>query len=343
MTLAVARLDARIGIIAVLHTWGQTLTASPPCPLSRPRRRRRHRRRALDRLQAELPAFRPGPVKDLPPPVPRGPGSRLPYAASSASSANSPRSPTPPPSPSACTRCAKSPSSSTPSRHSVAPSAYWPISPATPTARRSPTQACRRRRRLRRVLLQGLSPRRAKRRHAPLSPHVFIRRFLLHVLPDGFHRIRHYGFLAKGDRTERLARCRRLLDVPVTSVGAESPDAHDAHQLTWRDFAVCPRVRRRHAARRQCAALDRPVSLRHFMSPIQRLSSSINIVCGRSSRRHALRRALVRFEALLQQRCSRSSCPMMPPRRSMPNRHAANNVLGRFPDPAAAMTQALSP
>ena len=176
-----------------------------------------------------------------------------------------------------------------------------------------------------------------------LEAFEFIRRFLLHTLPDGFHRIRHYGFLANGARTERLARCRRLLDVPVTSVGAESPDAHDAHQLTWRDFAVCPRVWRRDAARRQCAALDRPVSLRHFMSPIQRLSSSINIVCGRSSRRHALRRALVRFEALLQQRCSRSSCPMMPPRRSMPNRHAANNVLGRFPDPAAAMTQALSP
>src|SRR5208337_2629635 len=38
-----------------------------------------------------------------------------------------------------------------------------------------------------------------------LAPHEFIRRFLLHVLPDGFHRIRHYGFLAKGDRVEILA------------------------------------------------------------------------------------------------------------------------------------------
>ena len=50
----------------------------------------------------------------------------------------------------------------------------------------------------------------------------FIRRFLLHTLPDGFHRIRHYGFLANGARTERLARCRRLLDLPDTSVGAEA-------------------------------------------------------------------------------------------------------------------------
>ena len=61
------------------------------------------------------------------------------------------------------------------------------------------------------------------------------------ALPDGFHRIRHYGFLANGARTERLARCRQLLDVPATSVGAEGPDEHDRdRKLTWRDFALCP-------------------------------------------------------------------------------------------------------
>ena len=42
----------------------------------------------------------------------------------------------------------------------------------------------------------------------------FIRRFLLHTLPDGFHRIRHYGFLANGHRAAKLALCRRLLDAP---------------------------------------------------------------------------------------------------------------------------------
>ena len=45
-----------------------------------------------------------------------------------------------------------------------------------------------------------------------LAPHEFIRRFLLHVLPDGFHRIRHYGFLAKGGRGSNLARVRDLLE-----------------------------------------------------------------------------------------------------------------------------------
>jgi hypothetical protein len=42
----------------------------------------------------------------------------------------------------------------------------------------------------------------------------FMRRFLLHVLPDGFHRIRHYGLFANGHRAAMLARCRELLDVP---------------------------------------------------------------------------------------------------------------------------------
>ena len=50
-----------------------------------------------------------------------------------------------------------------------------------------------------------------------LEPFEFIRRFLLHALPDGFHRIRHYGFLANGHRTAKLAFCRSLLDMPSPS------------------------------------------------------------------------------------------------------------------------------
>ena len=41
-----------------------------------------------------------------------------------------------------------------------------------------------------------------------LDADEFIRRFLLHTLPDGFHRIRHYGFLANGQRRDNLALCR---------------------------------------------------------------------------------------------------------------------------------------
>ena len=47
-----------------------------------------------------------------------------------------------------------------------------------------------------------------------LPPHEFIRRFLIHVLPKGFHRIRHYGLLASGNRAANIARARELLAVP---------------------------------------------------------------------------------------------------------------------------------
>jgi hypothetical protein len=57
-----------------------------------------------------------------------------------------------------------------------------------------------------------------KERYKPmtLSPEEFMRRFLLHVLPGGFHRIRHYGFLANGSRKASLALARTLLDQPST-------------------------------------------------------------------------------------------------------------------------------
>jgi hypothetical protein len=44
-----------------------------------------------------------------------------------------------------------------------------------------------------------------------LPPHEFIRRFLMHVLPKGFHRIRHYGLFANGNRAANIARARELL------------------------------------------------------------------------------------------------------------------------------------
>jgi hypothetical protein len=49
-----------------------------------------------------------------------------------------------------------------------------------------------------------------------LAADEFIRRFLIHVLPHGFHRIRHYGLFANGGRAENIARARELLSVPVT-------------------------------------------------------------------------------------------------------------------------------
>jgi Putative transposase len=46
-----------------------------------------------------------------------------------------------------------------------------------------------------------------------LDAHEFIRRFLIHVLPKGFHRIRHYGLLASGVKADNLALARSLLNL----------------------------------------------------------------------------------------------------------------------------------
>ena len=61
-----------------------------------------------------------------------------------------------------------------------------------------------------------------------LATAEFIRRFLLHVLPRGFHRIRHYGLLAGSARKDNLAQARRLLSAPVPDQ-AEQDCADDVH------------------------------------------------------------------------------------------------------------------
>ena len=66
-----------------------------------------------------------------------------------------------------------------------------------------------------------------RQRVMTLAPHEFIRRFLLHVLPHGFHRIRHYGLLASSERKANLARARELLAVmppPEIVASPEPPD-----------------------------------------------------------------------------------------------------------------------
>ena len=65
-----------------------------------------------------------------------------------------------------------------------------------------------------------------------LDADEFIRRFLLHILPDGFHRIRYYGFLANGGRGDKLALCRRLLDVGNASVNSEQATGRHQRRST---------------------------------------------------------------------------------------------------------------
>jgi len=66
----------------------------------------------------------------------------------------------------------------------------------------------------------------------------FMRRFLLHVLPRGFHRIRHYGLIANAGRRDNLARARELLNVPADTHDAASAD--DAMAEPGQPTYVCP-------------------------------------------------------------------------------------------------------
>ena len=70
---------------------------------------------------------------------------------------------------------------------------------------------------------------RARLRTMTLAPDEFIRRFLLHVLPKGFHRIRHYGLLASATCKKNIARARELIAMPVPSM--DPPVAHDDADL----------------------------------------------------------------------------------------------------------------
>ena len=82
-----------------------------------------------------------------------------------------------------------------------------------------------------------------------LASDEFIRRFLLHVLPEGFQRIRYYGFLANRHREQKLARCRQLLAMlqPEATDEAAVRDYRDQYrQLTGASLTDCPACQRGH-------------------------------------------------------------------------------------------------
>jgi hypothetical protein len=80
---------------------------------------------------------------------------------------------------------------------------------------------------------------RSRQKLMTLAAGEFIRRFLIHVLPQGFHRIRHYGLFANGGRSENLARVRQLLGVQTPQDEPE-PAAHDDDQEIQTLAQPCP-------------------------------------------------------------------------------------------------------
>ena len=73
-----------------------------------------------------------------------------------------------------------------------------------------------------------------------LTAGEFMRRFLLHAIPDGFHRVRHLGFLANGHRTAKLARCRALLAAPTPEPPPTESYRERHRRLTGHALDVCP-------------------------------------------------------------------------------------------------------
>jgi hypothetical protein len=74
-----------------------------------------------------------------------------------------------------------------------------------------------------------------------IDAHSFIGRFLLHVLPDSFMRIRHYGFLANRCKSENLAKCRELLGLPPQLPKVVTETIQEKMlRLTKVDITLCP-------------------------------------------------------------------------------------------------------
>lgn len=79
-----------------------------------------------------------------------------------------------------------------------------------------------------------------------LKAEEFIRRFLLHVLPDGFQKIRYFGWMANRHRTANLALCRRLIgDNGQAAASSEVRDWRERYRdLTGEDLSLCPACKR---------------------------------------------------------------------------------------------------
>ena len=87
-----------------------------------------------------------------------------------------------------------------------------------------------------------------RRKSMTLPAAAFLRRFLLHVLPPRFVRIRHYGFLANSVRQQRITLCRQLLGVPAESAPPAPSESWEEmlFRLTGEDVTCCPRCEAGH-------------------------------------------------------------------------------------------------
>lgn len=102
-----------------------------------------------------------------------------------------------------------------------------------------------------------------RQRTMTLDAREFIRRFLLHVLPKGFMRIRHFGFLANACRTEQLRHCRHLLACPEPSVVVDNANDSSADGEPRR----CPACGQGYLIRRELPRFHRELELHSVARP----------------------------------------------------------------------------
>ena len=209
-------LGATIGFFAVLHTWGSTLVHHPHLHCVVPGGGPLARRHALDRVSARVLPARARALAPLPPTLADVSASRRLTRARFDSGLRSRRWRIRRPSPGTSRRRGERSGSCTPNRPSPARSRSSTTSAGIRIASPSRMSACS-------ISRDDHVRFRYKHYRADAAPQTktmtlpapeFIRRFLLHVLPPGFHRIRYYGFLGNRVRREQLARCRRLLHMP---------------------------------------------------------------------------------------------------------------------------------
>ncbi len=96
-----------------------------------------------------------------------------------------------------------------------------------------------------------------------LHPHEFIRRFLMHVLPRGFDRIRHYGLFANANRAETIAKARALLGANPPAADPQPEVAPGAPRALR---CRCPRCGIEVSARLRAKMAANPEHKRHIMS-----------------------------------------------------------------------------
>jgi len=94
-----------------------------------------------------------------------------------------------------------------------------------------------------------------------ISAEEFIRRFLIHILPSGFMKIRHYGLLGNRNKTAKLKICKQLTNTPIL-LKEKISTIQLIQQITGRDISKCPNCGSRKLIRRTCFSKSPPISVK---------------------------------------------------------------------------------